>query len=296
MARIIILFLRIFSFVFFLQPRKVQLFWGNSLGSLLFFLKFRAKVIPGELQRQEKYFRASYQSLGNLILEILMLFGSMRRFVLSRVDFIGKEHADQVLKEGKGFFFLSSHLGNWEVMAAAGGLIGKFDLMLVTKRLKPEWLHQAITQWRLECQVKATYEPKTVKDILTHLKKNGAVGFVLDQFAGAPIGVRVPLFGVPVGTPLALATLVKRTGTPVLPVQNYRKSDGRWAVVISPPKPWIEHPDSHYELALNTAEYVSVLESHIRENPEQWLWTHRRFKGDLSPLKENEWSIPRVRK
>jgi KDO2-lipid IV(A) lauroyltransferase len=106
----------------------------------------------------------------------------------------------------------------------------------------------------------------------------------------------VPFFGVPVGTISAVAVVAKRTGAPVLPVVNYRDPvRGRYVVEIHPPLAWKTHEDPDFEIAQNTAHYSEVLEGHIRQYPEQWLWTHRRFKGDLSPLRENEWSSGRSR-
>jgi KDO2-lipid IV(A) lauroyltransferase len=130
---------------------------------------------------------------------------------------------------------------------------------------------------------------------LKHLKEKKTVGFVLDQYAGPPIGIRVPFFGVPVGTANIVATLAKRTGAPVLPAISYRTPEGGYRVVVGPALEWISHPDPHQELALNTALYVSTLEGYIRSCPEQWLWTHRRFKGDFAPLRPQEWQEGRAR-
>ncbi len=304
MGQVMILLLRMMSYLFWIQPRKLQLFFGNCLGMLGYWARFRVTVVnqnlaiafPGQVELQKKILRASYQHLGNLILEILLVVGPLKKFVLKYVDITGIEHIEAAKKRGKGLVFLSSHVGNWEVMAASGGLLTHSDLLLVTKHLKPEWVHESIEAGRLQCQIRATYEPKTLRDVLSHLKKNGAVGFVLDQYAGPPVGVRVPLFGIPVGTPLIVATLAKRTGATLLPVENFRKEDGRWQVNVKPPLEWKSFSNAHYELAANTAEYAAVIEKMILAHPEQWLWTHRRFKGDLSPLREAEWNEPRVRK
>jgi KDO2-lipid IV(A) lauroyltransferase len=290
--------------VFGVLPRRIQAFLGNLLGALLRLTQFRSSVIrqnlthafPRDTAMQAKIYRASYQHLGQLILEILMVFQGMKKFVLKYVDLTGKEHVQAAQKQGKGLIFLSNHVGNWEVMAGAGGLIAEADLMLVTKHLKPEWMHQGILKGRLKCEVRGTYEPRTMRDVLGHLKRNGAVGIVLDQYTGPPVGVRVPLFNTDVGTSLVLAILAKRTGTTVLPVENFRKPDGRWTVAIAAPLKWEEHPDANFELAANTANYVKFVEKSVLSHPEQWLWTHRRFKGDLSPLRPGEWNEGRARK
>lgn len=306
LGKISLFLIRSAGFLFAILPRKVQLFLGAGLGSFLRLIQFRAKVVrqnleyafPQDLEARQRLFKQSYVHLGNLVFEVLMVFGfrkSMRSFVEKFVDLTGEEHLRAAQAKGKGLIYLSSHLGNWEVMATEGGLIGS-HLMLVTKHLKPEWLHQAIEKGRLISEVEGTYEPRTLKDVFKQIKKNRTVGIVLDQYAGPPIGVRVPLFGIPVGTSLAVATIVKRTGATILPVKNFRKPDGRWAVVIEAPLEWKPHENPNYELALNTAHYASVLENHILSHPEQWLWTHRRFKGDLSPLNEGEWLDGRPRR
>jgi Kdo2-lipid IVA lauroyltransferase/acyltransferase len=300
---VILFFLRGLAGLYLLAPRWLRRFWGNALGALLRGLGLRARVVRQNLaiafkdstEKQVGIFWHAYAHLGNLVLEILLLLGPMKRYVLRDAELVGLEHWQQAHARGKGVLFLASHVGNWEVMAATGALKGGMDLMLVTKHLKPEWLHQAIEAGRARCGVRATYEPRTLRDVLSHLKKKGTVGFILDQYAGPPIGVRVPVFGVPVGTTTVIATLARRTGAAVLPVVNYRTPEGGWKVVIRPAIDWKENEDSTFELAENTARYSAELERDIYAHPEQWLWIHRRFKGDLEPLRPGEWSDGRAR-
>ncbi len=283
---------------------------ASLLGALLLFLAPRRPVVrenlkiafPGETHEAVRFRshleRAAYRHLVSLALEISMLFGPrglLFRWVKRHEKVQGFENWEAAQALGKGVLFLSSHVGNWEVMAAIGGT-HQIDLMLVTKRLKPDWFHRGMERGRRGCGVKGTYEPRTFRDVLGHLKARGTVGVVLDQYAGPPVGVRVPLFGVPVGTHTVLAVLAKRTGAPVVPVLNYRLPDGQHLVRVEPSLPWISHENPQEEIALNTAQYVQVIERHVRECPEQWLWTHRRFKGDRSPLRAEEWRQGRARK
>jgi KDO2-lipid IV(A) lauroyltransferase len=288
-------------------PAWLRSAWAWALGGLLAVVKLRHKVIEQNLAiafpgtdtraaaRRNDLWSASYRHLASLGLEILMLLGPMRRFARHEVEVRGVENWRRAKQAGKGVVFLSSHVGNWEVMAAAGAAAG-VDIMLVTKHLQPEWLHRAIERGRLRCGVRATYEPRTLRDVLGHLKDGGTVGFVLDQYAGPPVGVRVPVFGVPVGTHTAPATLVRRTGAALLPAVNYRVPGGKWVVEILPPVAWETVEEPAEEIARNTAHYAAILERHIFAHPEQWLWIHRRFKGDLSPLKPGEWREGRVRR
>lgn len=287
----------------YLMPGRLRVAFGNAFGSLLGRFKLRQKVViqnlalayPNNSEKQISILDGSYRHLGNLFLEILLLFGPMRRFAKNRVTLTGGENWKNAHAQGKGVFFLASHVGNWEIMSAGGGVQLGMDLMLVTKHLKPEWLHQAVERCRRRCNVRATYEPRTLRDVMAHLKKGGTVGFVLDQYAGPPVGVRVPVFGVPVGTTTAVAMLAKRTGAPVLPVVNYREPDGRYRIDIRPPIQW-EESDPSTEVAVNTARFAELMEKDIHDHPDQWLWIHRRFKGDLSPIRDGEWAEGRARR
>jgi KDO2-lipid IV(A) lauroyltransferase len=305
---VILAFLRLSAWLYYLQPHALRAASGNLLGVALRTAGVRARVIrenlaiafPGDGEanraRRAELFKAAYRHFGKLVLEISMLLGPMRRYCRAFADLQGIEHWREARQKGRGVLFLSSHVGNWEVMAATGALNGAIDLMLVTKLLKPGWLHRAIEAGRSRCSVLATYEPKTLREALGHLKRGGTVGIVLDQYAGAPVGIRVPFMGVPVGTHSVLAMLAKRTGAAVVPVVNHRLPGGGFRVEIQPSLDWISDDDPTRELALNTARYAKILEEHVYRYPEEWLWTHRRFKGDLSPLRPDEWEHGRSRK
>jgi KDO2-lipid IV(A) lauroyltransferase len=303
LGRVILAILSAQGWFYFWMPARAQLILASLLGLILQGIELRSRVVrqnleiafSGRTEIQKDLFKKSYRHLGHLFFEICMLLGPMPKFARKRAELIGREHWLEAKKSGRGVIMLANHVGNWEVMAACGALVGGMDVLFVTKRLKPEWLHFAIERARLRCQIVGTYEPKTLKDILRHLGKQGTVGIVLDQYAGPPIGVRVPVFGVPVGTSTAIATLAKRTGAAVIPVVNYRRPDGSFVVELGSPLVWQEHEDPKIELALNTANYAKAVEERILQHPEQWLWIHRRFKGDLEPLRDREWEEGRSR-
>jgi KDO2-lipid IV(A) lauroyltransferase len=296
---------RIIGWAIYLLPRSFQLGLGRFLGRVLHGRRVRLAVVEQNIEIaypakttefKRDLTKRSYEGLGHLLVELLILFGPFRRFILKQSELVGAENWRAAVKAGKGAIFVSSHVGNWEVMAATGAIFENINIMIVTKHLKPEWVHRAVENSRLRAGVRGTYEPRTLKDVLRHLGKNGAVGFVMDQYSGPPVGVRVPVFGVPVGTPAAVAALAKRTGAQVLPVVSYRDEHGKFRVEIRPALQWETDDLPQREIAVNTARFAAELEKDIYAHPEQWLWTHRRFKGDLGPLNADEWNQGRSRK
>ncbi|MBN21991.1 MAG: hypothetical protein CL678_11990 [Bdellovibrionaceae bacterium] len=284
-----------------LSPLRIQRMISWIMGRVIYLIGIRRDVVRENLdraffndtQKKKEIEKKFYIEFAQTSFEVLMLFGGLSYFIKKRVELRGIEHWKSAKEKGKGVLFLSSHLGNWELMAARGALSG-IDLMLVTKKLKPSWFHELIEEGRAKVGVLATYEPQTMKKIIRHLKKGGTVGMIIDQYSGPPVGIRVPVFGIPVGTPSVVAAVARRFDLPVLPVKNYRTSDGKHIVEILPEKKWVESSQGD-EIAVNTALYSKEVESHIYEVPEQWLWSHRRFKGDLGPLQEGEWTQGRAR-
>jgi KDO2-lipid IV(A) lauroyltransferase len=277
-----------------LLPRQVFLALGRALGGLLFLLGFRVKIARAniklafpewEQERQERLLRDHFQELGVLFLELLRMFYRFDRFFDLYADVEGHEPLQRILDEGgKGVFVFTSHIGNWEVLTLSGRRVFGRTSVMVTKELKPAWLHRVVGVTRSLLGVEMANEPRTMRGVMRGLKQNNLVGWVMDQYAGAPVGARVPFFGKPVGSHTALAALALRTGTPVIPAVAVRKPDGRYLVRFGAPVQLLERVDRQASVIANTALFVRLTEATVREFPAQWLWIHRRWKGDLSPL------------
>ncbi len=287
--------LKLIGFFFQLFPRRVFLFLGRRLGDLMHSLKFRRKVAEDNLQiafpewdepKKKEFLARFYQNLGVLFLELLCSFYKFERLLdISRVE--GGENLKNALAQGKGVFVMTAHLGNWELLCISGSKLFGAGVTIATKELKPSWFHRVVVVTRGLLGVKMACEPKTMQGILKALKNKELVGFVMDQYAGAPVGARVPFFGKPVGSHTALAILAKRTDVPVVPAIAYRDSNGGYVLRYEPVIPLVSDPDPDRAILLNTANYVRHTEGWVREFPEQWMWIHRRWKGDLAPLPPN---------
>lgn len=274
-------------------PRPVFLIVGRGLGALLFAVGFRTNIAKNNIslafpdwseEKKDKLLHDHFAHLGILFLEILRSFYRFDDFVRKYSDVEGENHLREALAKGQGTFVMTAHLGNWEVLTASGPTLFSTSVTMVTKELKPSFLHRTVKVTRELLGVKMACEPRTMQGIMRELKNKGIVGFVMDQFTGAPFGARVPFFGMPVGSHTALATLAIRTEAPVVPALSFRQANGRYLVRFEPPLPLIEHENKEQGVILNTANYVKHTEAWVRDRPEQWMWIHRRWKGDLSPL------------
>lgn len=283
------------SEVLYRLPPAIQKLLQNIIRFCFILFSYRKHVIRANLRRvfsteSEDQINSRvaefYKHFSKVVYELFFLFGPLKKFVDTKSEVFGFENWQTANAKGNGVLMLSSHLGNWEVMVAAGIRRGIPGLM-ITKHLKPEWLHKLVQKTRESCGTQCTYEPRTLRDVLAHIKRGGSIGIVLDQYAGPPSGIRVPFFGYWVGTQSAVAMIAKKTGAAVLPIYNYWDSrTGKYHVVIEPEVSWISGKTLDDEIFQNTLRYNQILERQISSVPNQWLWSHRRFKGDLTSPKQ----------
>lgn len=266
-------------------PRSWEMALGAFLGRLaLRFPTRHARVARENLARcfpelsedaRRALLKENYEHYGRMVLELAHMFapidGHFRAYVQRNVAIEGYEHWEKAKARGKGVLFLGSHIANWE-FAASIGAIKDMPVTIVTRKLKPQWLHDWMERTRLSVGVRATYQPRTIPTVMKALRDNGGVVFVMDQFMSPPMGEPMRLFGYSVHTLAAIAPLARRTGATILPVLPRREPDGRVRIIIEP------------EIALSDDDkadnqrLATRVEEWMRAVPGQALWAHRRFK------------------
>ncbi|MCX5795649.1 MAG: lysophospholipid acyltransferase family protein [Elusimicrobia bacterium] len=276
-----------------LLPRPAELWLGKRLGRLALACGgFKRRIAAENIRhcfpelgpaRRESLLRRNQEHYGMLFFEFLHFFcplpGHYRSYARSICRLEGKENWERARAKGRGVLFVSCHVGFWEMLAAAGGLEG-FSPLVVTTVLKPVWLDRQITACRLSTGVRAAYHPGSVPQVLRELRRGGSVAFMNDQYAGPPMGIPVPFFGVKPNTLAAVAPIAQRTGAAIVPVSCYRDEDGTAVVVVEPE---LDLGPALSDTEQATAILAAKVETWVRRHPEQWLWIHRRFKNVVWP-------------
>jgi Kdo2-lipid IVA lauroyltransferase/acyltransferase len=278
------------SYFLNLFPQKLILLLGDFFGWTWFVLiRFRRHVV---IENMTEAFQGSLSSaqIKNLALrnfqhycrtclEILQSIGWTKEDFKKRVAYHGLEHAERFYNKGEGGYFLTSHLGNWELMVGSGAAHG-IPVDIVVKRAgEPKW--QSIIEWyRDRLGAGILWESGTAKDILRSIARGRFLGFIFDQFMGPPIGLPVKFFGRLAGTTVSLALLTEKRNPPVLPAYCYRDENGRLHTVIEPPLEYPKFSDDKEERLFEKTQFFNdVIERQVRRHPEQWLWLHRRWKS-----------------
>jgi KDO2-lipid IV(A) lauroyltransferase len=115
--------------------------------------------------------------------------------------------------------------------------------------------------------------------VLKALRANQVIGIPFDQNAKRSEAVFVPFLGELAATTSGLARLVQISGAPVVPVFLVRQPDNRThRLVIGDEIPVQRSADSAADIEENTRRFVKPIEDMVRRYPEQFLWTHRRYR------------------
>lgn len=233
---------------------------------------------------RRKILRRMYRGLGFNALEMFCAAEQRPDDLIAGLPFDGREHVRAALARGKGLIILSGHVGNFDRMAIAAGLWG-YPLEVITKGVKNRVMTHCWADTRKKFGVTFLPARQAYRTCLHRLRRNGVVGFMLDQNMIREEGVFVPFFGRLACTTPGLAYMAAQSGAPVVPAFIVRDPENplRQRVQAFPP---IEPPPDREPETIRAAteQYTKVLEDFIRAHPEQWIWIHRRWK--TRPIEE----------
>ncbi len=240
-----------------------------------------ALAFPEKSERERRrILRASYVNLGRCAAEYIRLGGFFYGRFRRRVSYDRFDHWDWVKAKypGRGVLILSAHFGNFELLGAAHALNG-FQISLVhhTQRfLAGDALMSFV---RERAGVEIIRKHAAARAVLRALARGELVGIPFDQNAKRSEAVFVPFFGEPAATASGLARLARISGAPVVPAFIVRQPDRRsHRIEIQSEIPLQNTGDEAADILENTRRFVAAVEAMVRRYPEQFLWTHRRFR------------------
>lgn len=223
----------------------------------------------------------SFRHLGTCLMEFFRLPGSVEK-VSELVSIKGSEYLDRAFARGKGVVLIMSHLGPWEYLGFLTYL-KKYPTTVLGRPIKNPYFYQWVKTLRRT--VNLVYSDKQIgpRRLLTELKANHLVAITIDQWAGSE-GLWIDFFNIPTSTISLPARLAKRTGCALVPAYCIRAASGRYEIHVLPEVSLRDSGDNW--VADMTKELNYVLEKQISSFPEQWVWTHKRWKDKNLPIKE----------
>ncbi len=234
--------------------------------------------VASERTEAARIARASFRHFAMLAVEVLH---ASRCITPERLDEFAEVHfpaaTERLLDQrDQGIVLVGSHLGNWEV----AGHIASFrkPVTAVARRLNNPLVDRLFerrnSRRNIEILSKHSADPR---GLIRALRQGRMLGLIVDQHASRR-GMSVPFFGIPAQTVVSPARLHLATRCPILCACGVRTGTMRFRLESSEPLCFEGGGDrtaAVYEILL---ELNRRIEGFIRRHPEQYLWSHRRWR------------------
>ena len=197
------------------------------------------------------------------------------------IEHVGIENVFAIRDSKKPCIIFGAHYGNWEMAAAIGHRIGVPITALYRPPTNP-FVAAEMDRRRAFVNKLVVSGRGAAIQIAGAILNGSHVGVIVDQRISE--GVKMDFFGRPAWSNPIIGILARHYETPVYACRTVRLKDGRFWTEMTPP---LEFPrDEKGRIDADAANRMihGLVESWIREHPEQWLWLHDRWKdGDKAP-------------
>ncbi len=267
-------------------PFRMLYGFSNGLAFLLHrVVRYRKSVVYTNLhnafpEKSAREIRAIarqyYRNLGDIILEVIKLQQMKTAQLMDRFHFENMELLQNILGQNKSVILTIGHCGNWEWMGNTLGPMTTAKGYAVVKPLSDKRFQAYITRLRTRHNPESVIPFKETFRTLVRRKNDLTVNvFAADQtptrdeinYWTTFLNQDTPFF---MGIEKIARTL--DMGVVFMEIIRVKRGHyvGRFHPVTESPK-----ETGKYEI---TEKYVTLLEEAIRRNPDNWLWSHRRWK------------------
>ncbi|MGQ3673420.1 lipid A biosynthesis lauroyl acyltransferase [Xanthobacter sp. TB0136] len=193
-----------------------------------------------------------------------------------RIEVVGAHILERLRTDDRPALFFTAHTGNWELCAIAGA---KFDVPggVLYRAPNNKKAADLIEEMRSETMPYLIRARRDAGRVMARMLSEGQhLGMLVDQYwTGGP---EVMFFGRPCATNPTLARLARQFECPVHGMRVIRLPGARFRVEITEEIEMPRDGEGKIDVQAGMQVVTSVIETWVREYPEQWLWLHRRWR------------------
>jgi KDO2-lipid IV(A) lauroyltransferase len=191
----------------------------------------------------------------------------------SHIEILGIDILKDIKKENKPVVFVSGHFANFELMSME---LTKKNVKLATiyRPLNNSFLNPFMEYLRKKyiCKNQIKKGINGVKKTIEHIKSGHSIALMIDQRVSE--GEKIKFFNSQALTTTLPAQLILKYDLKVVPIFIQRNKSKKFLMEIFKPIDFSKNKDKFFI----TNELNKVLENMIIKNPNQWIWTHNRWK------------------
>ena len=258
---------------------------GGALGQLLYALHARGRRTAARnialcfptlsAGARARLVRRHYRALGRAIVGTGFTWWATPRRQQTLVRIRDREHYDRALAADRAIILLAPHF----VMLELGGV------RLAQERSRTmismyKQAHNALIDWLMR-RGRERYggimfeRDSALRPLIRRLRDGNPFYYLPDQTPGDAARVFAPFFGIPAATITALARMAQIADAVVIPCFTKQLPYGQgYEIIFKAP---LENFPSGDALA-DATRMNAAIEEGVREMPEQYMWTYKRFK------------------
>lgn len=242
-------------------------------------------VFPEKSKQEIKDIRkAFYKHMCDMFLEMTKSLSISREELVKRYKVTNLEEFHKYEKKNKSIIVLMGHYGSFE-WSNAIDLVSTNPCVGIYKQIKNKYFDRLAHRIRGRFNSRLIASHKVARQIIKDKKENTvcAYGMISDQspkiynakYWTNFMGIKVPIF-------LGGEFLAQRLDVIVLYLQVEKVKRGHYEVTFIP----ITENSKEEEKFFVIKKYLRLLEKQIREKPEYYLWTHKRWKHKDAQIPE----------
>ena len=232
------------------------------------------RAIPTiEEVRLNKISKLMWNNYGRVFAEYIFIKDFRKGKLSNNIKVNGKEILDKIINSNQQVVFVSGHLSNFELMAMYLEKSG-IKLSAIYRPLNNIFLNQIMERIRKKyiCTMQIKKGIGGLKKLINLNKKNYSTALMIDQRVSE--GILSSFFNKKALTTTIPAQLVKKYNIPVVPIYIERSKDTKFEITINEPL-YFSESTSIQDI---TDKLNKILENMIVKKPEQWIWSHNRWK------------------
>ena len=233
-----------------------------------------AKAYPGADEKElEKITKLMWNNYGRVFSEYMFIKDFRSGKLSDKIEIVGKEYLDEIKNLNKQVVFISGHFSNFELMAMYLEKSG-IQLSAIYRPLNNIFLNIIMEKIRNKfiCKNQIKKGLGGLKKLISFINKNYSTALMIDQRVSE--GILSNLFNTKALTTTIPAQLVKKYNMPIVPVYIERINGINFKLEIK--KPIIFSKEDTIQDITN--QLNKILEKMILKKPEQWIWSHNRWK------------------
>lgn len=284
--RLIVVLLRILTFVVQALPLEVDLWIARRLSFFVYLFNDRSRLAYANLKsafgtkfssrERKQIIRKHVSNLIQTAAEVLWFPKMDQKYLERYIDLDHPERYLNAFRSRRGTVVITPHFGNWELTQVISSLLGE-PLHVLAREQKHDRLNDFLTEIRSFHGAVLIQTSGALRRLFRVLREGKTVG-MLGDLSGGRGGIVVRFFGRKTTAPPGVFEIAKRTGAVVIPSFSVRVNGPYHKIFVLDAFPMAETGDPGRDVQETVQNYYWILESWIEQYPDQWFWLYKRWK------------------